>query len=173
MKRLFEPSYYVDKATSLLSLGDRKRSKIDHDQRPPKIGLALSSGGARGLAHIGVLQVMKENGIQVDAVSGSSMGAYIGAHYACGLSPSDMYEIASTLKDRQKLWDLADPIIPPVKGFFKGEKTANFLRSFIGDPDFSELLHPFFPVTFDLDTQEKLVIQSGNCLLYTSDAADD
>ncbi len=131
-------------------------------ERPPRVGLALSSGGARGLAHIGVLEVLQQHGVPVHAVSGSSMGAYIGAHLAAGHSPAEMYETALRVADRKALWELADPIVPPVKGFFKGGKAANFLRDCLGDPCFSELQIPFYAVSFDLDTREKLVMRQGN-----------
>jgi NTE family protein len=64
---------------------ERRERPLD-DAPMPKLGLALSSGGARGLAHVGVLQVLEENHIEVHAIAGSSMGAYIGALWAAGFS---------------------------------------------------------------------------------------
>ncbi len=65
-----------------------------HAQQPapvkPRIAIALSGGGARGLAHIGVLQWMEENRIPVDYVAGTSMGALVGSMYATGMSPAEM-----------------------------------------------------------------------------------
>ena len=58
--------------------------------RNKKIGLVLGSGGARGLAHIGVLKVLEENNIKVDLVVGASMGAVVGACYALGMSPENI-----------------------------------------------------------------------------------
>ncbi len=158
MKKI--PIQFLNKATNFLSKGGAsyKRRNI----KPPKIGLALSSGGARGLAHIGIMDVLEQHGIQVHAVSGSSMGAYIGAHICTGKNAQQMLEIASRVRDKNRLWELADPVIPPIRGFFKGDKMANFLRESIGDPDFEDLIHPLYAVTFDLDTQEKLVINTGN-----------
>src|SRR6187402_2960159 len=74
-----------------------------------KLGLALSSGGASGLAHIGVLQVLEENGIEIHAIAGSSMGAYIGALWAAGFSGKALEDLAAEISDRRKLWKLADP----------------------------------------------------------------
>ena len=68
----------------------------------PRIGLALSGGGARGLAHIGVLQWMEENHIPVDAVAGTSMGGLVGALYATGRSPADMRQFVEAIN-----WDAA------------------------------------------------------------------
>jgi len=71
-------------------------------QRRPRIGLALSGGGALGLAEIGVLQWMEENRIPVDRVAGTSMGSIIGAMYATGMSPAEITDFARKID-----WDLA------------------------------------------------------------------
>jgi NTE family protein len=71
-------------------------------EQRPRIGLALSGGGARGLAHIGVLQWMEENRIPVDAVAGTSMGGIVGAMYATGMSPAEMRQFVETVD-----WDEA------------------------------------------------------------------
>ncbi|MFM1559459.1 MAG: patatin-like phospholipase family protein [Roseibacillus sp.] len=65
--------------------------------RIARFGLALSAGGAKGLAHVGVLQVLEENGIEIDAIAGCSMGSYIGALWACGYSGSDLEDLARRL----------------------------------------------------------------------------
>ncbi len=64
---------------------------------PPRVGLVLAGGGARGLAHIGVIKYLEEQGIRVDAIAGTSMGAIVGAMYASGLDAAEMEEIATTL----------------------------------------------------------------------------
>src|SRR5688572_31577262 len=61
--------------------------------RPPKIGLALSGGGARGAAHIGVLKVLVQEGIPIDYIAGTSFGALVGAFYALGYSPAEIETI--------------------------------------------------------------------------------
>ena len=76
-----------------------------------RVGLALSSGGARGLAHIGVIQVLEENGIEVDVVAGCSMGSYIGAVWAAGYDGVAMERQARELEHRWGLFDLIDPFI--------------------------------------------------------------
>jgi NTE family protein len=61
-------------------LARKQHYRASHDATPHrKVGLALSAGGAKGLAHVGVLQVLEENGIEIDAIAGCSMGSYIGA----------------------------------------------------------------------------------------------
>ena len=64
------------------------------------VGLALGTGGARGLAHIGVIRVLEREGIAIDMVAGSSMGALIGAAWAVGKSADDMEEIAKQIRER-------------------------------------------------------------------------
>ncbi|MFT5190454.1 MAG: NTE family protein [Verrucomicrobiales bacterium] len=61
----------------------------------PRIGLALSSSGAKGLAHIGVIQVLEENGIPIDAIAGSSIGAYVGSLLASGLTGQEFEALAA------------------------------------------------------------------------------
>jgi len=61
-----------------------------------KVGLVLSGGGAKGVAHIGVIRALEENGVPIDYVTGTSMGAIIGALYATGYSPDEMEEIVSS-----------------------------------------------------------------------------
>jgi NTE family protein len=68
---------------------------VDAAERP-KIGLALSGGGARGAAHVGVLKVLEKMGIPVDYVAGTSMGAVIGGLYATGMSPA---QIEATIEE--------------------------------------------------------------------------
>ena len=150
-------------------------SKIKGDSRPnrqerpleksppskPKLGLALSSGGARGLAHVGVLQVLEENGIEIHAISGSSMGAYVGALWAAGISGSDLVELAKEMHDRRQLWKLADPIFPPTRGLFHGLKAKAHLERSLGDLRFEDLERQLLVITADLDSKERLVLRSG------------
>ena len=71
-----------------------------------KIGLALGSGGSRGLSHIGVLKVLEENGIKVDYIAGSSIGALIGGFYASGMSVSKIEEVG-LITDWKQMFALA------------------------------------------------------------------
>ncbi|HXV39370.1 MAG TPA: patatin-like phospholipase family protein, partial [Steroidobacteraceae bacterium] len=63
----------------------------------PRIGLVLSGGGARGLAHVGVLKVLEEHRVPIDAIAGTSMGAVIGGLYASGMTPAGIEALVSTL----------------------------------------------------------------------------
>ena len=75
-------------------------SVITYPQRP-KIGLTLSGGGAKGIAHIGILKALDSAGLHVDYVTGTSMGSIIGALYACGYSGDSIEKIAKDID-----WDL-------------------------------------------------------------------
>lgn len=85
----------------------------------PKPGLALSSGGARGLAHVRVLQVLEENGFKIHAISGPFMGSNVSALWAAGFSENDLVKLAWETHDRRQLWKPAEPVIPPIRGLFR------------------------------------------------------
>jgi NTE family protein len=126
-----------------------------------RIGLALSSGGAKGLAHIGVIQVLEENGIEVDCIAGSSMGAYIGSIWSYGLDGNMLEKVAREVEGRWGLLRLVDPVIPPRRGFIRTRRTIARLRRSIGDAHFSDLIRPLRVVATRLDTLERVVFSSG------------
>jgi NTE family protein len=134
---------------------------LERAAETPKLGLALSSGGARGLAHVGVLQVLEENGIEIHAISGSSMGSYVGALWAAGFSGGELAGLAAEMHDRRQLWRLADPIFPPMRGLFRGMKAKAHLERSLGDLRFEDLERKLLVITADLDTKERLVLRSG------------
>lgn len=126
-----------------------------------RIGLALSSGGAKGLAHIGVLQVLEENGIEVDIVAGTSMGAYIGALWAFGHDGQFIERKARELEGRWGLFKLIDPAFPPRRGFIHGQAVKGRLERSIGDVRFEQLARPLRVVATRFDTLERVVFGTG------------
>lgn len=123
------------------------------------LGFALGSGGSRGVAHIGFLQAMEEEGIKPDFIAGCSMGAVVGAAYARGLSVEEMKRAVYKLR----LLDL----IQPTKGrggFFDTAKIRKLLARYIGDPDFSMLQIPFRCVATDMITQTLVEFSEGKVL---------
>jgi NTE family protein len=126
-----------------------------------RVGLALSSGGARGLAHIGVIQVFEENGIEVDVIAGCSMGSYIGAAWAYGYDGVAMERLARQLEHRWGLFELIDPFILPRQGFLRGEKVKGRLKKSIGDVHFSELVRPLRIVGTHLASLDRVVFSAG------------
>ncbi len=126
-----------------------------------RVGIALSSGGAKGLAHIGVLQILEENGIEIDCIAGASMGAYIGALWAYGLDGVQMERVAREHEGRWGLWSLVEPAIPPRQGFLRTRRVAHRLRRSIGEAHFSDLIRPLRVVATHLDTLERILFSSG------------
>src|SRR5260221_5004109 len=126
-----------------------------------RLGLALSSGGARSLAHIGVIQVLEENGVEFDVIAGCSMGAYIGAVWAFGYDGVAMERLAREVEHRWGLLQLIDPFILPRQGFLRGEKVKKRLKQSIGDAHFSELVRPLCVVATNLATLERACFSSG------------
>ena len=123
-----------------------------------RIGLALSAGGAKGLAHIGVIQVLEENGIEIDVIAGSSMGAYVASAWAMGCDGQMMEKLAREVEGRWGRWKLIDPAFPPRKGFVRGEAVIARLRKTLGDAHFSDLIRPLRVVATDLNTLPERVI---------------
>ncbi len=130
--------------------------------RRPRLGVALSSGGAKGLAHIGVIQVLEENGVEVDMVAGTSMGAYVGGLWASGLGGPELADLAATVSEPRHLWSLVDPAFPPRRGFVNGAKILARLRRSLGDRTFSDLEKPFLCVATELNGYVRSVIDEGD-----------
>lgn len=135
--------------------------KINTDS---KVGLALSGGGARGLAHIGVLKVLVEAHIPIDVISGTSMGSIIGAGYANGLSPSELESIALRFSHIRQLIRMVD-LAGGRRGLLNGKHVRAFLTEIIGDTTkFSDLRIPLSICTVDLDTGREKIFTEGNVL---------
>src|SRR4051812_21845548 len=79
--------------TGSLAAQDAPDAPPQAEHRRPRIGLVLSGGGARGAAHIGVLKVLEENHVPIDAIAGTSMGAVVGGLYASGLNAADVERV--------------------------------------------------------------------------------
>ena len=129
--------------------------------RRKKIGLALGSGAARGLAHIGVLEVLKKEGIPIDMIAGTSAGAVFGAIYAWS-TDTDQIKKQALEMNWKKIAPLIDPSLPKT-GLIKGKKIKNLLASYIGgNIRFSDLKIPFACVATDIETGEEVVIDRGS-----------
>ena len=126
----------------------------------PKVGLALSGGGARGLAHIGVLKVLQREGIPVDFLAGASMGGVIAAGHAAGLSPEFMAAEAQRMGQLRNLITLMDRSLPRL-GLFEGQKVREYLAEHLGNITFDELKIPLALVAVDLETGKEVLLRSG------------
>jgi NTE family protein len=157
----------------------------------PRIGLVLSGGGARGFAHVGVLRVLEQLRIPIDAVAGTSMGAVVGGLYASGMSAAAIEELAKStdwneaFRDRSPRGDMSFrrkqddreflvrfPLgvksgrLRVPRGLIQGQKLAQILRretvAVAGVDDFDLLPSQFRAVATDLETGERQVLASGD-----------
>ncbi|MGN1208162.1 MAG: patatin-like phospholipase family protein, partial [Christensenellales bacterium] len=125
-----------------------------------KIGVALGGGGMCGVAHIGFLQVLEENGIKIDMLSGVSMGAIIGGLYATGWSGKELENLARTLSKSQ--------IIEPnffkmlKEGLVSGKKIEKFLEKHLKCKNIEESPIKFYAGAADLKTGKIFYFDSGN-----------
>lgn len=129
------------------------------DLKRPKIGLALGSGGSRGLAHIGVIKVLEKNNIPIDFIAGSSIGAMAGGFYASGLTIKKIEEIALSTNWRRVFSVLSDPSLK--RGLIGGEKVKTFIESHIDGKRFEDCRIPFVAVATDLKTGEIVILDKG------------
>ncbi len=158
-------------------------------EKQPKVGLVLSGGGAKGFAHIGVLQELEKAGVQIDYIGGTSMGAIIGGLYASGYTANQIEEIIqktafkTLLQDEvprrekpffEKAYGEKYVISLPIKnnsiglplGLSKGQNVLNFLTELLAPvdeiSDFSKLPIPFYCVATDLENGNQVLLEKGD-----------
>ena len=183
----FEPAHAADSGQSSIA-SDPSAAADPHRLR---IGLVLSGGGARGAAHIGVLKMLAQMHVPIDAIAGTSMGAVIGGLYASGLSPSEIESLMNSVN-----WEDAFSELPPRRelSFRRKEENRSFLvklplgirggkvqlpnglieaetltrilrRATLATADirsFDELPTPFRAVATDLSSGEPVVMRAGD-----------
>lgn len=127
------------------------------------VSLVLSSGGARGVAHIGVIEGLLEHGFDIASISGSSMGAVVGGVYAAGKLPEYKEWVCNL--DKIDVFKLLDFTLS-TQGFVRGERVFNEMKKFISDCNIEELEIPFAAVATDIVNKKEVVFESGS--LYTA-----
>jgi len=162
---------------------------VSQEQEKPKIGLVLSGGGAKGLAHIGVLKVLEEQGIEISYIGGTSMGAIIGGLYATGYSAHQIDSIFKTTdydaliqdyiprssknfyeKRNDELYALSLPVrkmrIGIPRALSKGLYNFNLISKLTHDVrhirDFKQLPIPFLCIATDIETGKQVVLDKGS-----------
>jgi len=125
--------------------------------KPPRIGLALGGGAARGFAHIGVLQVLEEQGIKPDLIVGTSAGSVVAALYASGKTPTELAAMAMTL-DESSITDW----VFPGRSLLKGEALAKFVRNLTGGRQIEAMRLPLGIVATDLRTGQPILFRRGD-----------
>jgi NTE family protein len=132
--------------------------------RRPFTGLALGGGGARGLAHIGVLQAIEESKIPIDAIAGSSMGGLIAALYAAGVNLKDIEHEAIKLSKLTNLVKLIE-LSSPRRGLFKTDRIKSYLYELLGiDRQIEELPLPLALTAVDLISRKKVILTRGSLI---------
>jgi NTE family protein len=123
-----------------------------------KVSLVLSGGGARGMAHIGVIEELESRGFEIVAVTGTSMGAVVGAVYAMG-KLKEFKEWLYSL-DKLKVFKLMDFTLSK-QGLLKGDKVLNRMKNFMQDRSIEDLEIPYAAVAVDLLNQREVVFREG------------
>lgn len=125
--------------------------------KPPRLGLALGGGAARGFAHIGVIQVLEENGIKVDLVAGTSAGSLLAALYASGKGGKELQALAESM-DEGAITDWSFPL----RGLIRGEALARYVRDKTGGKGIEQMVVPLGIVATDLSDGSAILFRSGD-----------
>jgi NTE family protein len=123
-----------------------------------RIGLALSGGGAKGIAHVGVLKVLEEARIPVHVLAGSSMGGVVAAVYAAGRSAAELERLVGSLR----LLDIVQRDRTGLGLLGQDKIASRLLEALGGDPTFDQLKRELALVAVDLETGEEVVIREGS-----------
>ena len=126
-----------------------------------KVALVLSGGGARGIAHIGVIEELVKNGFEISSISGTSMGAVVGGVYALG--KMEEYKNWLYTLDKIKLFRLVDFSFT-TQGLVKGDKLFNTIRTFIPDANIEDLSIPYAAVAADILNKTEVVFTKGSII---------
>jgi len=129
---------------------------------PPKVlhlGLALGGGAARGFAHVGVIQVLEEAGIQPDLVVGTSAGSLVAALYASGKNSAQLRRVAETMEEAE-ITDWMMPILN--RGALRGEALARYVNAQVGNRLIEQMKMPLGIVATDLHNGEAVLFRRGN-----------
>jgi len=127
--------------------------------KQPKIGLALGSGGPKGLSHIGIIKVLEKNNIPIDFIAGVSIGSVVGGFYAYTKNIEKIEEIALSNNWRHTLSLFFDPSLS--QGLINGRKIKIFIENIIGKIHFKDLKIPFSVVTTDIKTGKAVIMDKG------------
>jgi len=137
----------------------RTSSTVAEAKRVPAIGLALGGGFARGIAHVGVLKVLEEEGIPVRMIAGTSVGALIGAAYCSGVTIAELEEVAYKVRFTTfARWTLSR------YGFATNDRMVSFLTRTLKVQTFEELRIPLGVTATDFNTGEGMVFSSGSII---------
>ena len=126
---------------------------------PPKLGLALGGGAARGFAHIGVIQVLEEAGLRPDFVAGTSAGSVVAALYASGKTGAQLQQIGESMEEAA-ITDWTLPVFN--SGILRGDALARYVNQQVGGRSIENMNVPLGIVATDLYSGEMMVFQRGD-----------
>jgi len=126
-----------------------------------KVALVLGSGGARGVAHIGVIEALLKHNFEISSIAGSSMGAVIGGVYAAG--KHEAYKEWVTNFDKIDVFKLLDFTFS-TQGFVRGERVFNEMRKLLGDLLIEDMSIPFTAVASNIRTQQEVIFENGQLM---------
>jgi len=128
-------------------------------KKPPRIGLALGGGAARGFAHVGVIQVLEEAGIRPDYVTGTSAGSLVAALYASGKTGAQLQQVADSMEEAA----FADWMLPIFnRGMLRGEALARYVNQQVGNRLIENMALPLGIVATDLNSGQGVLFQRGD-----------
>ncbi|MEZ5070516.1 MAG: patatin-like phospholipase family protein [Bacteroidales bacterium] len=125
----------------------------------PKVALVLSGGGARGIAHIGVIEELERRGYRIASIAGTSMGALVGGVYAAGRLDEFKHWILSL--DKTRVFSLVDFTLSK-QGLIKGDKVLKKMRDYVPDMDIENLHLPYAALAVDIRHNEEVVFDRGS-----------
>ena len=132
---------------------------VEAPQRPPRLGLALGGGAARGFAHVGVIQVLEANGIRPDVVAGTSAGSLVAALYASGKHAAELERVAMGM-DEATLTDWTMPLAS--RGLLRGEALARYVRQAVGGRLIEQMALPLGILATDLGNGQGVLFRRGD-----------
>lgn len=133
------------------------RKQVQTAKPAAVVGLALGGGASKGFAHVGIIKVLKENGIPVKVVTGTSAGSIVGSLFASGMSP-DRLELEAEILGKTDLVDLT----LSTSGFIKGEKLQNYINRKVGGRQIQQFPIKFAAVATDFETGKAVAFNQGN-----------
>jgi len=128
-------------------------------KKRPKFGLALGGGAARGFAHVGVIQVLEEAGLQPDLVVGTSAGSLVAAFYASGKNGAQLQHIAETMEEAA-ITDWTVPLLG--RGMIRGEALARYVNTHVSTRQIEKFQMPLGIVATDLQSGQGVLFQRGD-----------
>lgn len=132
---------------------------VEVPQRPPRLGLALGGGAARGFAHVGVIQVLEANGIRPDVVAGTSAGSLVAALYASGKRSAELERVAMGM-DEALLTDWTMPLAS--RGLLRGEALARYVRQAVDGKLIEQMALPLGILATDLANGSGVLFRRGD-----------